>query len=232
MSQSTLPPLDVFCASFKRPDKLPKMIESVIATGYPARVCVSAGDMQTLDTCAKYPGVVEAVFSTDVNKKTGCTAPLNLVHRELVRRDALFCTDDLIFEKDCLHNAMRALYSHFPDTDGVIGLYDANIPDDYALAFPLMGRKFQERFIRTLEPAGPLFYPAYFHMFNDSELGETLKHLGNWRHEPTARIHHYHPDFGGTMDKTHSHALTFRDHDERLWYSRRTRGVLWGIDAA
>lgn len=226
-----LRPIDIFCASFNRAEKLSRMIESVIATGYPARVLVAAGDIETLRVCERYPGVAEGVYSSENNRRIGCTAPLNMVVRDMVVRDAIFCTDDLLFEKDCLHNAVAALDRHFPDGDGVIGLCDANIQDDYALAFPLIGRAFQLRFLRTLQPDGPLFFPRYFHMFNDAELGETLKYLGNYRHEPSARLHHFHPDFGGTMDRTHSHALTFREHDERLWNDRRNRGLLWGIDA-
>jgi len=232
MSEHSL--IQIFCASYRRHEKLSRMIESVVETGFPATICVGAGDLGTVDLCeklrARFGAIVDCVYDTESNRRVGCTAPLNHVVDRLIDRDALFCTDDLIFEKDCLHNAVDALYRHFPDSDGVIGLFNTSIEGDYPLAYPLYGRKFQQRFRSLLSPRGPLFFPGYFHLYNDAEIGRTIRALGCWHLEPTARVHHFHPLYGGEMDATHSHALTFSGHDQRLWNARCARGLLWGID--
>ncbi|MGD9688663.1 MAG: hypothetical protein AB7K52_03120 [Phycisphaerales bacterium] len=254
MSARLRPTVDVFLASFKRPDKLAAMIESVRESGYPARVLVAAGDLGTVETCERYPGLVECVFSSAVNRRVGCTAPLNLVFRTLVRNDALFCTDDCVFAPDALDIAMSTLHERFPDTDGVVGLAQENIAGAYDLAFPLMGRKFLDRF-RQLPPEftrgrahsaaasgaagglglgqpGDLFWPGYFHLFNDAEIGLTIKCMGNWVFEPRAKLRHFHPEFGGgEMDATHDHGLTFKNEDAIAWTTRRREGKLWGADA-
>ncbi len=223
-------PVDLFLGSFKRPEKLAAMIESVRDTGYPARVLVAAGDPGTIATCERYPGIAECVYNTLNNKRIGCTAPLNHVYKSLVRHDALFCTDDCVFDKDALDIAMETLYSKFPDGDGVVGLKQENIPDGYDLAFPLMGRKFLDRFAPAAS-GKDVFFPGFYHLFNDAEIGITIKCLGNWVFEPRATIRHLHPAHGGTLDKTHNHGLTYRQHDEALWRQRRAKGLIWGIDA-
>ncbi|MFO0859941.1 MAG: hypothetical protein U0570_05240 [Phycisphaerales bacterium] len=225
-------PLQIFCASYKRHEKLSAMIESVIATGYDAEVFVGAGDLGTVELCerlrARFGGRVDCVYDSRDNRLVGCTAPLNHVVDRLVTRDAIFCTDDLMFEKDCLHEAMASLDRHFPDGDGVIGIANTSIEGDYPLAYPLYGRTFQQRFRRVM--GGPLFFPGYFHLYNDAEIGRTIRALGCWRLETRARVYHAHPLYGGTMDATHSHALTFSGHDQNVWNARCAKGLLWGID--
>jgi hypothetical protein len=185
------------------------MIESVRASGYPARICVAAGDPGTIETCARYPGLVECVYSTDVNRRIGCTAPLTFT----------------------LDIAVTTLLDRFPDSDGVVGLAQENIPGAYELAFPLLGRAFLDRF-RRADPRGRLFMPGYYHLLNDAELGATIACLGNWVFEPRARIRHFHPDGGGDTDATFKRGFTYADHDLRLWCHRRERGLLWGVDPA
>lgn len=224
------PTLDIFLASYKRPERLRAMIESVRATGYPARVCVGAGDVTTLNVCAEYRGLVHAAFSDRANARIGCTAPLNLAYRELVRHDALFCTDDCLFEPDALHIAMATLRERFPDGDGVVGLAQANIEGGFDLAFPLFGRAFLDRFA----PAGSgrdIFFPGYYHLFNDAEMAVTARALGNWVFEPRAHIRHFHPDSGAPTDATFTRGFTHADHDRALWCARRAAGRLWGVDA-
>lgn len=233
-------PVDLFLGSIRRAEKLTAMIESVRATGYPARVLVAAGDLDTVRTCERYPALVECLYNTEVNQRIGCTAPLNFLFRSLVRHDALFCTDDCVFANDSLDVAMTTLYEKFPDGDGVVGLAQENIPDGYPLAFPLFGRHFLDRFRNLpggftaglgLGREGDLFWPGYFHCFNDAEIGLTIQALGNWVFEPRARLRHFHPELGGgEMDHTHHHALTFKDEDAVRWGERRAKGVLWGID--
>lgn len=219
-------PVDLFLASFRRPERLAAMLESVRATRYPARVLVAAGDAGTIETCEKFKGLAECVYSTGANARIGCTAPLNLVFGTLVRHDALFCTDDCLFATDCLDIAMTTLYERFPDADGVVGLCQQNIPGAYDLAFPLIGRKFQERLIAR----GDLFFPGYYHLFNDAELGVTVKCLGNWVFEPRALIRHAHPDSGTPADDTFRRGFTHQDADRAAWCRRRARGDIWGLD--
>ncbi len=254
--------IDIFCASFKRPEKLAAMIESVRAAAsrpgsmHPARVIVAAGDEGTIQTCELFrpkasikqvpdsPDAsrfsVESVWCSAVNDRPGCTAPLNLAFRNAVRHDALFCTDDCVFEPDAFDIAMATLDTHFPNGDGVVGLAQENITGAYDLAFPLFGRAFLDRF-RSLPDhftsgigagqSGDLFWPGYFHLFNDAEIGLTIKCMSNWVFEPRARLRHYHPEFGGgDMDATHAHGLSRWSEDAQAWTARRARGVLWGLD--
>lgn len=240
-SEGDRPVLDVFLASYKRPEKLAAMIRSVRDTGYPARVLVGAGDPGTIEACGKFPGLVQCLYSTEANARIGCTAPLNLVFRNLVQNDALFCTDDCVFLPDAFDVAMGTLYERFPDGDGVVGLAQENIPSGaYDLAFPLMGRRFLDRFRRLPEAftrgvglgrPGDLFWPGFNHLLNDAEIGLSIKCLGNWVFEPRAKLRHFHPEMGGgTMDATHNHGLTFKDEDALAWAERRAAGRLWGLD--
>lgn len=222
--------VDIFLASYQRPERLTAMLESVRATGYPARVLVAAGDTGTIETCRAFEGLACPVYSAEANRRVGCTAPLNLVFRELVRRDALFCTDDCLFAPDALDVAMATLDARFPDGDGVVGLMQENIPDGYPLAFPLMGRAFLDRF-RRLTGGRELFFPGYYHLFNDAEMGMTLTCLGNWVFERRARLRHFHPSGGGAEDATFVRGFTHKDEDRRLWCQRRLEGRVWGMDA-
>ncbi len=224
------PLIDIFVASYKRPDRLTAMIESVRATGYPARVLVAAGDIDTVRACEKFPDAVECVYSTAANRLTGCTAPLNHVVSSLVRHDAIFCTDDCVYAPDSLDIAARSLYTAFPDGDGVVGLAQENIPGGYPLAFPLIGKRFRERFTAGGGGRRELFFPGYFHMYNDGELGITLSMLGNWHFEPRARLSHFHPCTGVAEDATHTRGRTFVGRDAQLWHERRMKGLVWGID--
>ena len=220
-------PIDVFLASIGRPEKLGAMIESVGATGYPARVLVAAGDDATVETVRRFPGLAECATCPEADRRPGCTASLNMVYRRLVRRDALFCTDDCLFAPDALDVAAGTLLAHFPDTDGVVGLAQENIPDGYDLAFPLMGRAFLDRF----DGLASVFWPGYYHLYNDVEMGLTAKCLGNWVFEPRARLRHAHPEMGGgTFDATHHRGLARAEHDRAAFAERRARGALWGID--
>lgn len=220
--------VDLFLGSYQRPERLRAMIASVRDCGYPARVLVAAGDVGTIATCAEFPGLAECVYNTEVNRRVGCTAALNFVHKSLVRHDAVFCTDDCLFGPDTLAIAMETLDRHFPDGDGVVGLAQENVPGAYDLAFPLLGRKFQQRFAA----AGDAFFPGYFHLFNDAELGVTIKCLGNWVFEPRATISHFHPDSGAAEDATFKRGFTRADHDVPLWCGRRAAGAVWGVDEA
>ena len=122
---------------------------------------------------------------------------------------------------------METLYREFPDGDGVVGLAQENIPQGYPLAFPLFGRAFIDRF----NIYDTLFFPGYFHFYNDAEIGLTIQCMGNWVFEPRAKLFHAHPQFGGgEEDLTHSYAMTYKEHDYDVWCDRRARGVLWGID--
>jgi len=223
----TMKPLDIFCASIRRVDKLRAMIESVAKTNYPAHICVAAGDLETVKLCEQYPNLVDCVYNTQANARIGCTAPLNHVYKSLVKHDALFCTDDCIFAHDALHIAMTTLYERFPQGDGVVGLAQENIPDGYPLAFPLFGRAFLDRFAHF----GDIFFPGYFHLYNDAEIGLTIACMGNWVFEPRAKLRHLHPECGGgEIDFTHHHAQTHKSRDQHVWANRRSLGILWGID--
>ncbi len=143
---------------------------------------------------------------------------------------------------------MTTLHTRFPDTDGVVGLAQENVDVPYDLAFPLMGRKFLDRF-RALPrefctgrdgrgiglgcpEGGDIFWPGYYHLFNDAEIGLTIKCMGNWVFEPRAKLRHFHPEaHGGDLDLTHAHGLTFKHDDAVAWTARRREGALWGLDA-
>ena len=218
--------VDVFCASIGRPDALRRMIDSVRRSDHPARVLVAAGDTETIRACEQESDICQCVYSSRANALPGCTAPLNLVFRTLVEHDAIFCTDDIRFEPSAISIAMERLYAEFPDGDGVVGLCQSNIPQGYDLAFPLMGRKFLDRF-----RPGDLFFPGYYHQYNDAELGVTVKAWGNWVFEPRARIEHDHPCATGLPpDKTFIRARLRKSDDDKVWESRRARGEIWAAD--
>ena len=219
--------VDVFCASIGRVEALERMIASVRESTHPARVLVGAGDAATVEVCERHADLARCVYSARANERKGCTAPLNLVFRELVEGDALFCTDDVRFEPRAIGIAMERLYTEFPEGDGVIGLRQSNIPQGYELAFPLMGEAFLSRF-RGEPTGGDLFFPGYYHQYNDAELGETVKKWGRWVFEPRATVEHDHPCATGLApDETFVHGRTMKTADDTLWAARRAAGKLW-----
>ncbi len=218
--------VDVFCASIGRPDALHRMIASVRKSDQPARVMVAAGDVETIRVCEQNSDICRCVYSSKANARPGCTASLNLVFRELVEGDALFCTDDIRFEPRAISIAMASLYRAFPDGDGVVGLSQSNIPQGYDLAFPLMGKAFLDRF-----RPGDLFFPGYFHQYNDAELGVTIKAWGHWLFEPEARLEHDHPCATGLPpDETFVRARLRKSDDDRVWHARRAAGEIWAAE--
>jgi hypothetical protein len=226
------------------------MLTSLAASTHPARAIVAAGDKDTLAlveslaTTLARPGAygaphphfeLIALYSTRANARIGSTAPLNLAAAAIAPgRDALFCTDDCLFEATTLATAVATLNARFPTGDGSVGLAQDNLTPDqaYPLAFPLLGRALIARFTsKAHSTAGHLFWPGYFHLYNDLELGLTLTCMGNWAYEPAAKLRHFHPCTGEPEDHTFRRALTRFQDDAAAFKSRRTAGTLWGIDA-
>jgi hypothetical protein len=230
--------VDVFCASIGRIEALERMIASVRESTHPARVLVGAGDAATVELCERHADIARCVYSSRANERTGCTSALNLVFRELIEGDALFCTDDIRFDPRAIEIAMETLYTRFTDGDGVVGLRQSNIPQGYDLAFPLMGAAFLQRFRAggsdggdAENGGGDLFFPGYYHQYNDAELGETVKTWGNWVFEPNATVEHDHPCATGLApDETFVRARTMKTADDRVWAARRAAGELWAAE--
>lgn len=143
--------------------------------------------------------------------------------------EGAFCyiCDDVELEPDCIEVAAYTLLSHWPDTDGVVGLHQVGLPGASESAMGLIGARFLDRF-----PGRRPFCPDYRRFHFDAELGECARALGRFHFEAAARLTHYHPaHYRSEMDETHRIVRQgpAARIDRAIWHERRSRGLVWGI---
>lgn len=111
--------------------------------------------------------------------------------------------DDVELYPDCLSILARKCEELFPDTDGLIGFNQANIPPDkegYSKsAQAIVGRKFVERF-----GDHPVYCPDYRSFGADAELGHFARLIDKFYWCEEAKLTHYHPAHcPEEIDETH-----------------------------
>jgi hypothetical protein len=140
-----------------------------------------------------------------------------------------YVCDDVELEPDCLATAITIFKDRFPDTDGVVGLNQQNIPAGQEgfsqSAMGLIGMGFSRRY-----PGGRCFCPDYSSFHADAELGLFARECGRFVFAGDARLTHHHPAHGGEADETHAvvrvPAVVQKDRD--VWNNRQAAGYLWG----
>jgi glycosyltransferase involved in cell wall biosynthesis len=137
-----------------------------------------------------------------------------------------YLNDDVILSPDCLINSIDSMEKNFPDFDGVIGLYQENIPinQQCKAAFGAIGKKFTERF-----PNKKVFCEEYNRFFLDQELYEYSSKIGKHFFDENARLIHCHPVFDKKYeDSTHLDVRKYLTKDKKKHNERVEKGLLWG----
>lgn len=150
-------------------------------------------------------------------------------HIKKTEADAImYLNDDVILEIECIKNSIESLIIHYPDLDGVIGIYQENIPNNQACpsAFGVIGKKFFNRF-----PDKKVFCEDYNRFYLDSELFLYSKREQKFFFDSTCRLKHLHPAFDSKQeDSTHFDVRTHLKKDKEMFILRQTKGYLWGKD--
>ena len=146
-----------------------------------------------------------------------------------MKEDALlYANDDVLFFRDTIEQAITYMIRLYPDTDGLLGIRQSNLPDNQALktAFGVIGKKFADRF-----PDRQVFCPEYFRFYGDQELYDFATKIGKFTFCHLLQIKHLHPAFNkGYIDDTHIDVRRYWENDKITYHSRRSKGLLWGIN--
>jgi len=142
----------------------------------------------------------------------------------------VYLCDDIELDPDCLSNLFAVFKEKFPDTDGLIGICQKNIPRDKegysASAMGLIGRRFARRY-----PDMKCFCPDYSSFHADAELQLYARKLNKFHYAENARLTHYHPAYFSEMkDDAHEYVRIPEvvKKDRETWNIRRKKGLLWG----
>jgi len=134
--------------------------------------------------------------------------------------------DDVLFSPQSLKNSIDSMNKYFPDLDGVIGLYQENIPleEQCKCAFSAIGIKFMDRF-----PNRKVFNEQYKRFFLDQELYEYASKIGKHYFDMNSPLIHLHPSYSNyKADKTHSEVRKFLKEDQKIYNLRKEQKLLWG----
>lgn len=137
-----------------------------------------------------------------------------------------YLNDDVVLEINCIKNGIEAMREHFPDTDGVIGLRQENIPiaDACQGAFGIIGKKYTERF-----PDKQVFCPQYERFYLDREVELYAKSINKFYYAKEAMLKHLHPAYNREWeDMTHFSVRKYLHQDKQNYILRQTKQLLWG----
>lgn len=148
-------------------------------------------------------------------------------HLKHCKADAMFYVcDDVEFLDGSLLSACQCFEKYLPDTDGVLGLNQVNIPNGSDSAMGIIGMRFADRF-----PQRQCFCPDYISFHADAELGKYAKSIGKFVFCEEAKIVHYHPAIvKEEKDNTHGIVRQFKQRDAEVRNLRKLRNLLWGRD--
>jgi hypothetical protein len=144
---------------------------------------------------------------------------------ERVEDALIYATDDIVFRRGSIENAIRSHEKHFPDGDGIIGFHQENARKYSPAGVALIGQKFLLRY-----PEKKLFYPRYKH-FACQEIARLGEITGRIKVDFSAKVWHDHPAlYRESMDGTHKDARKFRKHDLEISTARKELKLTWGED--
>ncbi|HDZ37030.1 MAG TPA: glycosyltransferase [Marinobacter sp.] len=207
--------IDILIPTWNRPELLRacvKSIEQSIQKDISIFVIID-GNLELIETVSRWDVAIivnqerrDWVFS--INKG------LQFVHGDGI----IYASDDLVFDKDCIANAVVAMKEKFPDGDGLVAIKQSVVGCN--TAFGLFGHKFIERF-----PEQCVFCPDYVHYGSDSELGRFARSINRLHICEEARVIHHR-----IKDATYSIAKPMEVQDFHFINARREAGLLWGRD--
>ena len=222
--------MDIVIPTLHRPEKLHNCIESIkVAKQYlpdeVLKVSVYYSDMKEFSSA-------EYSYSTNFHIIPVYIAQYDAAsfwNMHLCMNEAdmmMYLNDDVILDKYCIRNAYNCMLKHFPDTDGVIGIYQENIPEDQAVkaAFGVIGMKFANRF-----PQRKVFCEAYHRFYLDKELEEYATSIDKFYFDRESKLIHLHPAFDSTQDDlTHHNVRQYLRKDKETYFERKEKGLLYG----
>ena len=139
----------------------------------------------------------------------------------------VYLNDDTLLYDSTLELVIKKFKNEIPDLDGILGLAQANLPEDQACpgAFGVIGKKFMERF-----PDKRVFNEDYERFYIDKELFLFANEIRRFHFDRDIKIEHLHPLFGGTKDSTHDNVRKHLPVDKKTWQIRQANNFLWGRD--
>ena len=208
--------VDILISTYDRLELLRRCIKSIMDSDYKdvSIFVVVDGNKSLFDKLLGEP--VTMILN---EKRMGYVFSMNRALRERGESDAvLYASDDLIFWPNCISNAVKAMKEHFPDTDGLVALKQAQ--KESGTAFGLLGRKFINRF-----PDDAVFCPDYIHYGCDEELEKAARRLEQLYQCREAIVSH-----SRLHDKTYNLAQEARARDREIRRMRKKRRFCWGIN--
>lgn len=220
------PTVEVVVATYKRPDRVERMIRSVKAQRYPASLTVVA-DNGDMDTAARFQNDPRINKFLLMGQQWFAFGIWNQMFAESKADIMVFVPDDVELEPDCIAAVAHAFERKFPDLDGVVGLNQQNLPTTRDTAgMAAIGRAFADRF-----PGREVFCPDYLNFHADAELGECAKRLGRWYWAEEVRLTHHHPDFSDAQrDEAYEQVRGQRERFQSVAQMRAQFGLIWGLN--
>jgi hypothetical protein len=131
--------------------------------------------------------------------------------------DVLLCASDDMFvaKKNFDEIICTTMLETFPDLDGVLNFNDG-YTDDRLNTYPILGKKYYERF-------GYIYHPEYKSFYCDLELTIVSRMLKKDKSVLEILIEHRHPAAGYSEDNLYRHndSMGMPMHDKLLFYKRR-----------
>lgn len=207
--------VDVLIPTYDRIELLKKCIESIKLSDHKDNsiIVVVDGNKKMLDGLKDEP--VEILFNP---RRMEYVISMNKAMKHSKADAVIYASDDLIFFKNCISNAVNKMKEHFPDTDGLIAL--KQVHKEGGAAFGLLGRKFIDRF-----PGSAVFCPDYIHYGGDTELGRIARYL-----ERSYQCREAMVDHSRLHDNTYNLAREVKIHDKRVYSRRKKKRFLWGVN--
>ncbi len=202
--------------SIERLPLLVKAVESIQAGSYKNvhPVIVADGSERLHDMAKKQLQNVTILLN---KKRMDWTVSVNRVFKEFDADYYVYASDDLIFPQNCIENAVTTMKKRFPDGFGLVTISKKN-----RCPFALIGRKFVEHF-----PDRQVFCPDFVHYGGDSELMRTVTKLGIFAYPPDrqSQVKHFRQ-----KDETWRIARRIRGRDRVVFFRRKEKDYLWGVD--
>lgn len=223
-------------ATYKRPEKLDKLIQSIWQNDYKdyeVVILYEQSDTASNNYIYKYINHPKIHIRPSKNKEY-VISNWNRFYKEYApyANYTLALVDDITLMPDCLSSIINKINLTFPDGDGVIGLkqqYPKGIDVKYNSAGQvLIGRKFLERF---KDINYQICCPNYKQWFQDDELLSYAKSVDKFNTSDNVSLIHYHPAYtpGAKIDETHKIVrgdLMQKDRD--IYNKRKMKGLIWG----
>lgn len=201
--------------STERIPLLTQAVESIRSGSYKnVRIVIIADGNRSIQWAMEKQDKVTVLFN---KKRMDWTFSVNRAFKEFDSDYYVYASDDLIFPPDCIENALATMKKRFPDGFGLVTISKKN-----RCPFALIGRKFVEHF-----PDRQVFCPDFVHYGGDSELMRTVTKLGIFAYPPDRESQVKH---SRNKDETWRIARRIRGRDRVVFFRRKEKDYLWGVD--